>query len=86
MKEFKCGSNVGIFRGASDSAGNCIFRLLKAFNLFERNSLVKSVIVKTRVNEGNGDSGGSGKVKSVTDATEVTKCGNGMCWKGRKFV
>ena len=29
-------------------------------------------IVKTRVDEESGDSGGSGKVKSVTDATEVT--------------
>ena len=64
---------MGIFRGASDSAGNCIFNLLKAFNLFERKSMVKRVtIVKTRVDEGNGDSGGSGKIKSVTDAMEVT--------------
>ena len=29
-------------------------------------------IIKTRVDEGNCDSGGSDKVKSVTDATEVT--------------
>ena len=36
-------------------------------------SVVKRVtIIKTRVNEGTGDSGGSGKVKSVTDATEVS--------------
>ena len=50
---FKCGSNVGIFGDASDSAGNCIFNLLKAFNLFGRKSVVKKVtIVKTRVKEG----------------------------------
>ena len=31
----------------------CIFNLLKAFNLCERNSVVKRVtIIKTRVNEG----------------------------------
>ena len=29
-------------------------------------------IVKTRVDKGSGDSGGSGKVKSVSDAIEVT--------------
>ena len=58
-----------MFRGAS----MCIFNLVKAFNLCERKSMVKRVtIVKTRVDEGSGDSGGSGKVKSVTDATEVT--------------
>ena len=35
--------------------------------------MVKRVtIVMTRVDEGIGDSGGSGKVKSVKDATEVT--------------
>ena len=73
MKGFKYESNVGMFRGASDSAGNCIFTLLKAFNLCERKSVVRRVtIVETRVDEGSGDSGGSGKVKSVTDATEVT--------------
>ena len=34
--------------------------------------MVKRVaIVKTSVDEGNGDSGGSGKVKSVTDVMEV---------------
>ena len=34
--------------------------------------MVKRVtIVKTRVVDGNGDSGGSGKVKSMMDATEV---------------
>ena len=39
----------------------------------ERKSGVKRVtIVKTRIDEGSGDSGGSGKVKSVTDGTEVT--------------
>ena len=66
-------SNVGTFRGASDSAGKCIFNLLKAFHLHERKSVVKIVtIIKTRVNEGSGDSSGSGKVESVTDTTEVT--------------
>ena len=61
------------FGGASDSAGNCIFNLLKAFNLFERKSVVKRVtIVMTRVDERSGDSGGSGKVKSVTDVMDVT--------------
>ena len=29
-------------------------------------------MIKKRVDEGSGDSGGSGKVKSVTDAAEVT--------------
>ena len=29
-------------------------------------------IIETKVNNGAGDSGGSGKVKSVADATEVT--------------
>ena len=75
-----CGSNVGIFRSASDSAGSCIFNLLKTFNLFERKSVVKrNTIVKTRVDEGNGDSVGSGKVKSVTDAevTNVVMAGAG---------
>ena len=34
--------------------------------------MVKRItIVKTRMNEGSDDSGGSGKVKSVTDAMEV---------------
>ena len=62
-----------IFRGASDSAGNCIFNLLKAFNLFGRKSVVNKVTtVKTRVDKESGDNGGSGKVKIVTDAMEVT--------------
>ena len=60
-KGIKCGSNVEIFRGASTSAGNCILNLLKAFNLFEKKTVAKRVtIVKTRVDKGNGDSGGSG--------------------------
>ena len=47
--------------------------LLKVFNLCERKSVVKRVtIVETTVDEGSGDSDGSGKVKSVTNATEVT--------------
>ena len=62
-----------IFRAASDSTGNCIFNLLKAFNLCERKSVEKRVtIVKTRIDEGSGNSGGSCKVKSVPDAIEVT--------------
>ena len=77
---------MGMFRGASDSAGKCILNLLKVFNLCEKKSVVKKVaIVKTKVDEESGDSGGSGKVKSVTDATEVT-CGNDRCYKWRKFV
>ena len=60
-----------MFRSAGDSAGKCIFNLLKAFNLCE--SMVKRVaIVKTRVDEGSGDSGCSGKVKKVTNAMDVT--------------
>ena len=35
--------------------------------------LKRVAIVKTRVDEGSGDSGGSGKAKSVTNATDVTK-------------
>ena len=63
MKGFKCGSNVGIFRGRTDSAGKCIFNLLKAFNLCERKSIVKRVtVIKTRVNKRSGESRGSGKV------------------------
>ena len=63
---------MGMFRGANDSAGKCILNLLKAFNLCERKSVVKRIaIVKTRVDEGSGDSGCSDKVKSVTDAMEV---------------
>ena len=47
--------------------------LLNAFNLRERKSVIKRVtIIKTRVNEASGDSSGSGKVKSVSDTTEVT--------------
>ena len=62
-----------MFRGTSDSTGKCIFNLLKAFNLRDRMSVVKRVtIIKTRMNEGSGDSNSSGKVKSVTDTTEVT--------------
>ena len=72
LKGFKCGSNVRMFRGAGESAGMCIFHLLKAFNLRERKSVVKRVrIVKTRVNKGSSDSSGSGKVRSVTDTTKV---------------
>ena len=41
MKEFKCGSNVGMFMGASDSTSKSIFNLLKAFNLRERKSVAK---------------------------------------------
>ena len=49
----------------------CFF-LLKAFNLRDRKFMVKRVtLVKTRVDEESGDSSGSGKVKSVTDAMEV---------------
>ena len=55
-------------RGASDSVGKCIFNLLKAFNLRESKCVVKRVtLIKKRVNEGNGDSSGSDKVKSVKD-------------------
>ena len=73
VKGCKCGSNVGIFSSTGDNAGNCFFNLLKAFNLFERKSVVKRVtIVKTRIDEGSGNSGGSVEVKSVTDAMEVT--------------
>ena len=66
-------SNMGMNSGASDNSSKCIFNLLKAFNLCERKPVVKRVtIIKTRVSEGSGDSSGSGKVKSVTDMTEVT--------------
>ena len=55
-----------MFRGTSDSAVKCIFNLLKVFNLREWKSVVKrATIIKTRVNEGSGDSSGTGKVKSV---------------------
>ena len=61
-----------MFRGVGDSAGKCIFNLLKAFNLCERKSVVKRItIVKTRVNGEVGDSGGSRKAKSMTDVTEI---------------
>ena len=64
---------MGMFRGASDSVSKCIFNLLKAFNLRERKSVVNRVtVIKMRVYEGSGDSSGSGKVKSMTDTTEVT--------------
>ena len=63
---------MGMFRGASGSASKCIFNLLKAFNLRGRQSVVKRVtIIKSRVYEGSGDSSGNGKVKSVTDTTEI---------------
>ena len=62
-----------MFRGASDSASKCIFNLLKAFSSRERKSVVKRVtIIQTRVYEGSGDSSSRGKIKSVTDTTEVT--------------
>ena len=61
-----------MFRGASDSAGKYVLNLLKAFNLCERKSVVKKItIIQTRVNKGSGDSSGGGKVKIVTDTTEV---------------
>ena len=51
-----------MFKGASDSASKCIFNLLKAFNLREKKSVVRSVtIIKTRVYKGSGVSSGSGK-------------------------
>ena len=66
-----------MFRGASDSAGKCICNLLKAFNLHERKSVGKRVtIIKMKVNEGSGDSSGSGKVKRYDGGHE---CGNGRC-------
>ena len=47
VKGFKCGSDMDMFRGVSDSAGK-----LKAFNLRERKSMVKRVtIIKTSVYE-----------------------------------
>ena len=64
---------MGMFRGATDSASKCIFNLLKVFNLRERKSVVKRItIIKTRVYEGSGDSSGSGRVKGMPNATEVT--------------
>ena len=75
-----------MFRCASDSAGKCIFNLVKAFNLRERRSVVKNItIVKTRVNKGSGDSSGSGKVKSVTDTTKVTNAIMACDRKGRNL-
>ena len=41
MKRFKYGSDVGMVKGASDSAGKCILNLLKAFNLCEKKSVIK---------------------------------------------
>ena len=73
MKVFKCEINARMFRGVSDCTGKCIFNLLKAFNLCERKSMLRKVtIVKTKVDEGSGDSGGCVKIKSVMNATEVT--------------
>ena len=41
MKGFKCESNVGMFRGADDSASKCILNLLKAkLQLLWRDSVV----------------------------------------------
>ena len=34
--------------------------------------LKRVTVIKTRVNKGSGDSSGGGKVKNVTDTTEVT--------------
>ena len=68
IKGFKCGSNVGIFRGVGDSTGKCILNLLKVFNLRERESMVKRVtVIETRVNKGSADSSSGGKVKCMTD-------------------
>ena len=47
VKGFECGSNMGIFTGASDSADKCIVNLLKAFNLREKKSVVKRVTITT---------------------------------------
>ena len=68
--------NVGMVKGANDRAGKWIFNLLKAFNLYERKYMVKIItIVKTRVDEGSGDSGGSGKVKNVMEVTNLVMTG-----------
>ena len=65
-----------MFRDASDSVGKCILNLLKAFNLCERKSMVKrAAIVKTRVDKGSGDSGGSGKVE-CDGCNGGHECGN----------
>ena len=64
---------MGMFKGASDSASKFISNLLKAFNLCERKFMIKRVtVIKTREYEGSDDSSSSGKVKSMTDTTEVT--------------
>ena len=55
MKGCKCGSNVGMFRDASGSAGKCIIYLLNEFNLCERMSEVKSY--------NNQDESGRGKLQ-----------------------
>ena len=59
--------------GCESHASKCILNLLKGFNLCERKSVVKRVtIVKTRVDEGSGDSDSSGKINSGTDAKKLT--------------
>ena len=64
---------MGMFQDRNESAGKCTFNLLNAFNLRERNSVVKRVtVIKTRVYNESGDSSGSCKVKSKTDTTDVT--------------
>ena len=61
-----------MFRGASDSERKYVLNLLKAFNLCERKFVVKKItIIQTRVNKASGDNSGGGKVKIVTDTTEV---------------
>ena len=48
VKRCKCGSNMAIFRSASDSAIKVHFQFVNAFNLRERKSVVKRVtIIKT---------------------------------------
>ena len=79
-----------MFRGASDSTSKCILHLLKAllkaFNLCERKSMVKKVaIVKTREDKGSGDNNDSGKVKNVTDATQVTNVVMAVARKGENL-
>ena len=67
--------------------GKCIFNLLKAFNLSERKSVVKRItVIKTRVNKEGSNSSGCGKVKSVTDTTEVVNVVMTGSKKLRKFV
>ena len=59
---------------------------LKAFNLHEKKSVVKTVtIIKTTVNKENGDSSGGGQVKSMTDTTEVTNVVMDGARKGRNL-